>query len=403
MFIYKAGVVGAGAMGAGIAQVISFSGLPVVLKDTDQERVDKGIGMIRKVYQGRMDKGKMTASEMDQKMKLVMGTTSYDDFKDCDLVIEAVFENMKVKHQVFQELEKVLPETAIMASNTSALSISQIASAVKKSDKVIGIHFFNPAPVMKLVEVIPGLQTSTETVDDAVAFVESLRKMPVRVKECAGFLVNRLLLPYLNEAAYAFQEGSAPADEIDKAMRAFGMPMGPFALLDMLGLDVCADVSMILYDSFGPRMKAAEILGEMHKNNRLGVKNGIGFYVYDESKANDLKPVVDAIQAKTGIKGTPFSPERLVFQMINEAAFCLEENVASPSDIDLAMLAGTGYPQDKGGPLHTADAIGIDVVVEKLKEFSKQLGPRFWPAPILKRMVSANYLGQKTKRGFFNY
>jgi 3-hydroxyacyl-CoA dehydrogenase len=403
MFIYKAGVVGAGAMGAGIAQVISFSGLPVVLKDTDQERVDKGLAMVRKVYQGRVDKGKMTASEMDQKMKLVIGTTSYDDFKDCDLVIEAVFENMKVKHQVFQELEKVLPETAIMASNTSALSISQIASAVKKSDKVIGIHFFNPAPVMKLVEVIPGLQTSTETVDDAVAFAESLRKMPVRVKECAGFLVNRLLLPYLNEAAYAFQESSAPPEEIDKAMRAFGMPMGPFALLDMLGLDVCADVSMILYDSFGPRMKAAEILGELHKSNRLGVKNGIGFYVYDESKKADLKPVVDAIQAKTGIKGTPFSPERLVFQMINEAAFCLEENVASPSDIDLAMLAGTGYPQDKGGPLHTADAIGIDVVVEKLKEFSKQLGPRFWPAPILKRMVSANYLGQKTKRGFFNY
>jgi len=403
MFIYKAGVIGAGAMGAGIAQVISFSGLPVVLKDTDQERVDKGIGMIRKVYQGRVDKGKMTASEMDQKMKLVIGTTSYDDFKECDLVIEAVFENMKVKHQVFQELEKVLPETAIMATNTSALSISQIASAVKRSDKVIGIHFFNPAPVMKLVEVIPGLQTSAETVDDAVAFAESLRKMPVRVKECAGFLVNRLLLPYLNEAAYAFQESSAPADDIDKAMLAFGMPMGPFALLDMLGLDVCADVSMILYDSFGPRMKAAEILAEMQKNNRLGVKNGIGFYVYDDSKKADLKPVVDGIQAKTGIKGTSFSPERLVFQMINEAAFCLEENVASPSDIDLAMLAGTGFPQDKGGPLHCADAIGIDVVVEKLKEFSKQLGPRFWPAPILKRMVSANYLGQKTKRGFFNY
>ncbi len=403
MFIYKAGVVGAGAMGSGIAQVISFSGLPVVLKDTDMDRVNKGIDMIRKVYQSRVDKGKMTASEMDQKMKLVIGTTSYDDFKDCDLVIEAVFENMKVKHQVFQELEKVLPETAIMASNTSALSISQIASAVKRSDKVIGIHFFNPAPVMKLIEVIPGLQTSTETVDDAVTFAESLRKMPVRVKECAGFLVNRLLLPYLNEAAFAFQEGSAPIEEMDKVMRGFGMPMGPFALLDMLGLDVCADVSMILYDSFGPRMKAAEILAEMQKNNRLGVKNGIGFYVYDESKKADLAPVVSAIQAKTGVKGTPFSAERLVFQMINEAAYCLEENVASPSDIDLAMLAGTGYPQDKGGPLHTADGIGIDVVVARLQEFSKTLGPRFWPAPILKRMVAANYLGQKTKKGFFNY
>ncbi len=403
MFIYKAGVVGAGAMGAGIAQVISFSGLPVVLKDTDEERVKKGIEMLRKVYQGRVDKGKMTASEMDQKMNLVAGTTSYDDFKDCDLVVEAVFENMKVKQQVFQDLEKVLPESSIMATNTSALSITQVASAVKRSEKVVGLHFFNPAPVMKLVEVIPGLQTSPETVDDTVAFAESLRKLPVRVKECAGFLVNRLLLPYLNEAAYALQEGSAPPEEMDKAMRAFGMPMGPFALLDMLGLDVCAEVSLILYDSFGPRMKAAEILGEMHKANRLGTKNGIGFYVYDESKKSDLKPIIDGIQAKTGVKGTPFSPERLVFQMINEAAYCLEENVASPGDIDLAMLSGTGFPQDKGGPLHLADGIGVDVVLAKLQEFSKTLGPRFWPAPILKRMVSANYLGQKTKKGFFNY
>src|SRR5690242_8089297 len=155
MFIYKAGVIGAGAMGAGIAQVISFSGLPVVLKDTDEERVKKGLDMVRKVYQARVDKGKMTSSEMDQKMNLVSGSTSYDDFKDCDLVIEAVFESMKVKQQVFQDLEKVLPETAIMATNTSALSISQIASAVKRSEKVIGLHFFNPAPVMKLVEVIP--------------------------------------------------------------------------------------------------------------------------------------------------------------------------------------------------------------------------------------------------------
>ena len=403
MFIYKAGVIGAGAMGAGIAQVISFSGLPVVIKDTDQERVDKGISMVRKIYQGRVDKQKITAFEMEQKMKLVSGTTSYDDFKDCDVVIEAVFENMNAKQQVFQEMEKALPETAIMATNTSALSITQIASAVKRSDKVIGIHFFNPAPAMKLVEVIPGLQTSQETTEDAVSFAESLRKIPVRVKECTGFLVNRLLLPYLNESAYALQEGAASADMIDNAMLGFGMPMGPFALFDMMGLDVCADVSMILYDSYGPRMKAAEILEEMKKGSRFGVKNGIGFYSYDESKKADLKPVLDAVQARTGIKGTFFSPERLVFQMINEAAYCIEENVASPSDIDIAMLAGTGFPQDKGGPLHYADVVGVDVVLAKLKEFSKQLGPRFWPAPILKRMVSANYLGQKTKRGFFNY
>ncbi len=403
MFIYKAGVVGAGAMGAGIAQVISFSGLPVVLKDTDEARVKKGLDTVRKIYQGRVDKGKMAPSEMEQKVPLVQGTTSWDDFKDCDIVIEAVFENMQAKQDVFREMEKALPETAIMATNTSALSITQIASSVKRSEKVIGLHFFNPAGAMKLVEVIPGLQTSHDTVDDTVAFSESLRKFPVRVKECAGFLVNRLLLPFLNESAFCLQEGSAGAEDIDAALLAFGMPMGPIALMDLLGLEVCADVATILYDSFGPRMKVAEILYEMKKAGRFGVKNGMGFYSYDEAKKADLKSLVEAIQQKTGIQGTPFSLERLLFQMINEAAYCLEENVASPGDIDLAMMAGTGFPQDKGGPLHLADALGVDVVLAKLNDFSKQLGPRFWPAPILKRMVSANYLGQKAKKGFFNY
>ena len=234
MFIYKAGVVGAGAMGAGIAQVISFSGLPVVLKDVDEAKVKKGLEMVRKVYQGRVDKGKMTSAELEQKMSLVQGSTSWDDFKDCDLAVEAVFERLDVKQAVFKELARVLPETAIMATNTSALSITRIASAVSRPEKVIGLHFFNPAPVMKLVEVIPGLQTASDVVDDTVAFAESLRKMPVRVKECAGFLVNRLLMPYLNEAVYAFQEGAAGTEEIDAALRAFGMPMGPFVLLDML-------------------------------------------------------------------------------------------------------------------------------------------------------------------------
>ena len=246
MFIYKAGVVGAGAMGAGIAQVISFSGLPVVLKDTDQARVTKGLAMVRKIYQGRVDKGKMTLSELEQKMQLVTGSVSYEDFKDCDLVVEAVFENLKVKQEVFKELEKVLPETSIMATNTSALSITEIASAVRRSEKVIGLHFFESAPRHEIGRGDPGPRTSPETIDDTVGFAESLRKLPVRVKECAGFLVNRLLLPYLNEAAFALQEGKRTPEEMDKAMRSFGMPMGPFALLDLLGLDVCADVSMIL-------------------------------------------------------------------------------------------------------------------------------------------------------------
>jgi len=398
MFIYKAGVVGAGAMGAGIAQVIAFSGLPVVIKDVNQEVVDKGIATVRKIFQGRVDKGKMTSSELDQKMKLVTGTTSYDDFKDCDIVIEAVFENMDVKKRIFQELEAVLPECSIMATNTSALSISELAASVKRSDKVVGIHFFNPAPVMKLIEVIPGLQTAPDTVDTAIEFAQGLRKMPVRVKECAGFLVNRLLMPYLNEAVHSLEDSQMGVEMMDQTMRELGMPMGPFALADLLGLDVCSEVAEILYKSFGPRMEPSSILRGLLSIGHKGVKSGNGFYQYGELE-NKSKAII-RMSWEGKLPGRSFIPARLLYQMINEAAYCLEENVASPGDIDLAMLAGAGMAK---GPLHLADEVGLDVVLERLEEFSREYGPRFWPAPLLRRMVAANYLGQKTKKGFFTY
>ena len=206
MYIYKAGVVGAGQMGSEIAQVISYAGLPVVLKDVKDEFVQKGVARIRGIYQRRVDKGKMTREEMEQKISLVIPTTSYDDFKDVDIVIEAVPEKMELKKKVFQDLESHVSEGTIFASNTSALSISEMAAATKRPEKFIGMHFFYPASVMKLVEVIPGLATGQETVEDVTNFSESLRKLPVRVNECAGFLVNRLLMPYLNEAAFCLQE-----------------------------------------------------------------------------------------------------------------------------------------------------------------------------------------------------
>ncbi len=401
MYIYKAAVIGAGTMGAQIAQVISYSGVPVLLKDLKQELVDKGLATVRKTYQGRVDKGKMTAAEMEQKLALVTGVTTYDDFKDVDLVIEAAFEDLTVKRKLFQELEAAVGESAILATNTSALSISGIAAAVKRPEKVVGLHFFNPAHVMKLVEVIPGLATSSETVDDVVAFAESLRKIPVRVQECAGFLVNRLLMPYLNEAAFALQEGAGSIKEIDQAMAAAGLPMGPFLLLDMVGIDVSDKVSAILYDSYGPRMTPAPILGELVKQGRLGQKNGRGFYVEGEDK--ELPALLAQLQKTHALKKTAFSPERLLLPMINEAIICLQEGVSTAADIDIAMMAGTGFPQDTGGPLHYADQMGIDRVLEELTRLSKELGPRFWPAPMLKRMVAANYLGVKTKRGFFTY
>lgn len=409
MYIYKAAVIGAGTMGAQIAQTISYSGLPVILKDVRPESVERGLAMVRKIYQGRVEKGKMTAHEMDQKMALVSGAVDYSGFKDVDLVIEAVFEDAGVKRRVFAELEAACSESTILATNTSSLSISALAAGLKRPKKVVGIHFFNPAHVMKLVEVIPGMATSSETVDDAVAFAESLRKIPVRVQECAGFLVNRLLMPYLNEAAIALQEVGGPetvvdeAKRIDAALVGLGMPMGPFALTDMIGLDVAAKVAEILYDSFGPRMSPAALLNDLVKAGRLGAKSGAGVFGYDDRAGNPLPQMVAEIQKRTGIRGTGCTPHRLMMPMVNEAVICLQEGVATAADIDIAMMAGTGFPQDKGGPLHYADQLGLDVVLAELDRFTRELGPRFWPAPMLKRMVAAGFLGVKSGRGFFHY
>lgn len=409
MYIYKAAVVGAGTMGAQIAQAISYSGLPVILKDIKPDSVERGLATVRKIYQGRVEKGKMSGHEMEQKMVLVSGAVDYSGFGDVDLVIEAVFEDLGVKRRVFSELEAACPENTILATNTSSLSISAIAAGRKRPDKVVGIHFFNPAHVMKLVEVIPGMATSSETVDDAVAFAESLRKIPVRVQECAGFLVNRLLMPYLNEAAVAFQETGKPeaaveeAKRLDAALVALGMPMGPFALTDMIGLDVAAKVAEVLYDSFGPRMAPAAILAAMVKAGRLGTKSGAGFYAYDDRTDNLLPRLITDVQKQTGVRGTECSPNRVLLPLVNEAVICLQEGVATAADIDIAMMAGTGFPQDKGGPLHYADQVGLDTVLTELERLTRELGPRFWPAPMLKRMVAAGFLGTKTKRGFFTY
>lgn len=405
MYIYKAAVIGAGAMGGGIAQVISYSGLPVVIKDIDEEKAKTGLEAARKIYQSRVDKGKMTSGEMDQKMALISFSTDYKDFSDVDIVIEAVPENIEIKKKVYKELDESCPETTILASNTSALSISELGSVTKRPDKVVGMHFFNPAHVMKLIEVIPGLQTSDETVDDVISFSESLRKIPVRVNECAGFLVNRILMSYINEAFYVLQEGAASAKKIDEEMVSFGMPMGPFTLVDMLGLDVADSVADILYNSYGERMKPAALIKRITATGRLGTKSGKGIYDYSEEKKDEsfLESIVKDTQKETGISGTEFSVHRILLPMINEAAISFQEGVSTLNDIDIAMLAGTGFPQDKGGPLHYADTQGLDVILKEMEKLHSQFGLRFWPAPIIRKYVSAGWLGVKAKKGFFDY
>lgn len=405
MYIYKTAVVGAGAMGAEIAQTISFNGIPVLLKDVDQAAVDKGIGVIRTIYQRRVDRGKMTQDELEKKMTLVTGVTSDEGFKDVDLVIEAVPEKMALKRRIFTELDGVVQASAVLASNTSSLSISALGAATKRPQKVIGMHFFYPAHIMKLVEVIPGLDTSEETTGDIIAFAETLRKLPVRVNECPGFLVNRMLMPYLNEAAHCVQEGAASPRDIDAAMVGFGFPMGPFTLVDSLGFDVCRDVVNILLDAYGSRMAPAAIWERLYTLKRYGAKSGAGFYLYGD-RAGQPDPGLDTVlqefraQQKTT---TEFSVNRIVLPMINEAIRCLEEHVCTAADVDLAVIAGLGFPQSKGGILHYADEVGLDTVLAELERFTKAHGERFWPSPLLKRKVAAGHLGRKAKKGFFEH
>jgi len=403
MYIYKAGVVGAGTMGAEIAQVMTYAGIPVVLMDVKDEFVQKGLARIQAVYKRRVDKGKMTAEDVKKKLDLVKGTTRMEDFKDVDLILEAIPEKMEMKKKFLQDIESVIGEGTILASNTSALSISEMAAASKRPEKVIGLHFFFPAAVMKLVEVIPGLATAEETVDDVVTFAETLRKIPVRVNDCAGFLVNRLLMPYLNEAAYCLQEKTATREAIDQAARDFGFPMGPFTLVDQLGLDICLDATQVLLSSYGNRMGPAEIWSKLYDQKYFGVKTGAGFYSHDKKRPDILSKTIEEIQKSKKVPNSKFSIERLLFPMINEAALCLEENVAKAADIDMSMLAGIGFPQAKGGLLKYADELGLDRVLGTLEDLYKTHGVRFWPAPRLRRMVGAKFLGKKTGRGFFEY
>ncbi len=406
MYIFKAAVVGAGTMGGEIAQLITYSGLPVVLKDIDQGMLDKGMAKARSIYQRRVNKGKMSAGDMESKLDLITPTLTYDEFEDVDIVIEAVPEKMSIKRAVFKELEEVCPDETIFASNTSALSISEMGAATNRPHKMIGMHFFNPASVMKLVEVIPGLDTDQETVDDVVMFSESLRKIPVVVQECPGFLVNRLLMPYLNEATKALGEGAATATEMDAATVAWGMPMGPFTLMDMLGLDVCTHVGAYLYSEYGERMSPAPLFAKLIEAGRLGEKSGAGFYDHPGGESEPVGAMIKELQTSGEVPtGTQFSVERLMLPLVNEAALCVQENIASITDIDMSMIAGTGmtYGGERVGPLAVADKIGLDVVVEELESLAKELGPRFRPSRPLKLRVRAGHLGEKMGKGFHEY
>jgi len=412
MWIFKVGVVGAGAMGGGIAQVVTFAGLPVVVKDIDERQLELARKHVEGIYQGRVDKGKMTPAQMQEKLDLIEYALDYDEFADVDIVIEAVPEVMEIKQAVLKELDGVCPPDTIFASNTSALSITDMGSATSRPNKAIGMHFFNPAHVMKLVEIIPGAETDQDTIDTVEQFTQELRKIPVIVQECPGFLVNRLLMPYLNEAVLAVEQGAATAQEVDEALGAsgFGWPMGPFFLMDMLGIDVCAHVGEYLMDHYGERLAKVKLFDELLERGRLGEKSGAGFYTYADAEAEPLEAIVKRLQDTGQVEtGTSFSVDRLMMPFLNEAAFCVQEGIANVNDIDMACIAGIGMQVNKDGqlvrmgPLEYMDEVGLDVIVEKLEALEKEFGPRFHPADILYQKVRAGRLGQKAGYGFKEY
>ncbi len=395
MSVEKVAVVGAGTMGSSIAVAMIGSGYPVVLKDVNEEFLQSGLQRINKFLESRVKKG-LSPEDAERQKSLITTTVDFADFKDVDLVIEAVSENIDIKRSVFEELEKHCRRDAILGSNTSSLSITRIGAFTSSPERVIGLHFFNPAHLMKLVEVIPGLDTSEEMVAECIEFARSIGKLAVRVEECASFLVNRLLGRYMNESLWCLQEGM-DIEAIDKAVCDYVMPVGPLALRDMNGADIGLAVAKFNYSEYGERFLPPPILQSMVDANLLGQKTGRGFYLYDPETRKRTTPnpaVCELSPARSaGVSSgavPPVDAERLFLPMINEAFLVLQEKVCAPEDLDPALMAGLGM---RKGPLALAADIGLENTLRKIESLFEQHGERFRPAPLLKRYV---WSGRKT-------
>ncbi len=358
-YIRRVGVIGAGVMGSGIAHWCSTRGFDVRIRDVKPEFVAKGMQSINKLYQESVQRRKLTAREAQQGMARVTATTDWSGFANCDLIIEAVIEDMKIKKPVFEELSRLVRPDAILATNTSAIPINEIASCATHPERVIGIHFFNPVSRMPLVELILGPQTGRAAAEISLSFVKTLGKQIVICKDSPGFLVNRILLPYLNTAGHLLMEGS-DVRTIDDALLDFGMPMGPLRLIDEVGVDVSDHVATELAHYFGERMKVADVLVKMNEAGLKGRKGGAGFYVY-EGKKERVNPDLGKYLPGGASRSLPKQAitDRLLGVMIEEAKLCLKEGVVRSADeVDLGMIMGTGFPPFRGGLMRYAQSIG---------------------------------------------
>ena len=367
----KSAVIGAGVMGAGIAQWVSSRGVPVILKDIKPEFVANGMETIGRLYSAAVSKRVMTKTEAQSALDRITPLTETMPMTQVDFVIEAAIEKLDVKKKLFLELEQNVREDTVLATNTSALSVDDISEDMKHPERVVGVHFFNPVHKMQLVEIIKGDCTSKETVGKAVEFTKQIGKLPVVVKDSPGFLVNRILMPYLIEAVYLSSIG-IEVDRVDKLLRDFGMPMGPFRLIDEVGGDVCQHVADDLLARLDTKFPNSNALRKMIENGDFGKKTGKGFYIYKNGPSNGVNG-----KYKREIKQLPFSDEviidRLVLIMVNEAVRCLQEEiVGSPRDIDFGMIMGTGWAPFRGGPMRYLDSEGALNIFNRLKELEKK-------------------------------
>jgi 3-hydroxyacyl-CoA dehydrogenase len=393
--VRSAAVVGAGTMGGGIAMVLANAGLPVLLKEADQAALDRGLATIQLNYANSVKRGRFPQQVAEERLKRITPTLTYDDFSSVDLVIEAVFEGMALKKEIFKELDRVCKPGAILASNTSTLSIDEIASSTSRPDFVIGTHFFSPANVMRLLEIVRGKASSKEVIATCMQLSKSLGKVGVLVGNCRGFVGNRMFGPYRREAQFLVEEG-AGIEAVDQALSGFGMAMGPLATGDLAGLDVGWRIRKEYRHLEVPGIRQPFAEDRLCELGRYGQKTGAGWYKYDDQRRATPDPLVTELVRKwvdeAGIVQRQISAgeitDRCLYALVNEGARILEEGYAlRASDIDIIYLNGYGFPAHRGGPMWYADTVGLKQVCDRVSEFHRQHGEIWRPAPLLKRLA----------------
>jgi 3-hydroxyacyl-CoA dehydrogenase len=393
--IKSVGIIGAGTMGGGIAMVFANAGIPVLLKETDQAALDRGLASIQKNYANSVKRGRFAQEFVDERLKLINSTVDYGEFAGADLIVEAVFEGMALKKEVFSQLDRVCKPNAILATNTSSLDIDEIASVTSRPHSVIGLHFFSPANVMRLLEIVRGGATSKEVIATCMQLSKKLAKVGVLVGNCMGFVGNRMFGPYRREAQFLVEEGASVTD-VDDALYEFGMAMGPLATGDLAGLDVGWRIRKENRHSQKPGVRQAFIEDRLCKLGRFGQKTSAGWYKYDQNRKPSPDPQVSSLirewTSEARIPQRQISSEeivdRCVYTLVNEGARILEEGIALRAvDIDIIYLNGYGFPAYRGGPMWYADTIGLKKVYDRICEFQERLGNWWEPAPLLQRLA----------------